>query len=87
MGPREWPGKGRTSGLGNAIDVRFPLTRAARAALQTNPDSAMRSDLIFLERWEIQPEPGSAAAMRVAQIRRANPDLAAAIRAEIAALR
>jgi hypothetical protein len=38
---------------------------------------------LFLERWEICPLPGSAAALRVSQIRRANPELAAAIRSEL----
>jgi hypothetical protein len=47
----------------------------------------MLADLLFLERWEIAPIPGSAAALRVSQIRRANPDLVAAVRAELAAAR
>jgi hypothetical protein len=50
-------------------------------------DAASTADLLFLERWEINPEPGTAAALRIAQLRRANPALAAEIRAEIAARR
>lgn len=50
-------------------------------------DRACAEDLLFLERWELCPLPGPAAALRVAQLRRANPDLAAAIRAELAAAR
>ncbi|HVE23509.1 MAG TPA: hypothetical protein VNC39_16175, partial [Acidocella sp.] len=38
---------------------------------------------LFLELWERAPTPGPAAALRVQQIRRANPELAAAIRHEI----
>ncbi len=49
-------------------------------------DSAV-ADLLFLEAWERDPAPGPAAARRVGQIRRANPNLARAIRQEIAAQR
>jgi hypothetical protein len=45
------------------------------------------ADLLFLEAWERDPAPGPAAARRVGQIRRANPNLARAIRQEIAAQR
>lgn len=65
----------------------MPLTTAVREALGANPHHAVLSDLLFLERWEIQPMPGSAAALRVAQIRRANPGLADAVRAELARAR
>ncbi len=61
-----------------------PFTEAVRAALR---EGAMSADLLFLERWELCPLPGTAAALRVSQIRRANPGLAAAIRAELAARR
>jgi hypothetical protein len=46
-------------------------------------DDATAADFLFLERWEINPSPGAAAALRVVQIRRANPELAAEIRAEL----
>ncbi len=61
-----------------------PLTAAVRSAVAQARDEATLADLLFLERWEIAPIPGLAAAMRVSQIRRANPDLAAAVRAELA---
>ena len=59
-----------------------PLTDAVRQALHEVSDPTERDDLLFLERWELCPEPGVAAARRAAQLRRANPGLAAAIRAE-----
>jgi hypothetical protein len=61
-----------------------PLTSAVRTAVEGVRDQATLADLLFLERWEIAPIPGVAAAMRVSQIRRANPVLAAAVRAELA---
>jgi hypothetical protein len=61
-----------------------PLTGAVRRALAGARDQAMHADLLFLERWERAPIPGAAAALRVSQIRRANPELAAAVRAELA---
>ena len=63
-----------------------PLTEAVRDALAGRRDAGALSDLLFLERWELAPIPGAAAALRVSQIRRANPTLAAAVRAEIAAV-
>jgi len=62
-----------------------PLTAAVRRAVAGAPDRATLADLLFLERWEISPIPGAAAALRVSQIRRANPSLAEAVRAELAA--
>ncbi len=59
-----------------------PLTDAVRDALRDVRDPGERDDLLFLERWELCPEPGLAAARRATQLRRANPALAAAIRAE-----
>ena len=47
----------------------------------SNPDCD--ADLLFLEAWEIQPRPEVGIALRVHQIRRANPLLAAEIRAEL----
>jgi hypothetical protein len=61
-----------------------PQTAAVRRALAAAPDHTAQADLLFLERWEMAPIPGAAAALRVSQIRRANPELAAAVRAEIA---
>jgi hypothetical protein len=59
------------------------LTAAIRQAL-TADDAASAADLIFLESWERRPTLG-ADARRFTQIRRANPALVDAIRAEIAA--
>ena len=61
-----------------------PKTDALRRALATSCETAA-ADLRFLEAWEADPRPGAGAALRVNQIRRANPDLAAAIRSELAA--
>lgn len=62
-----------------------PRTAALRQALPAIRDHASAADLLFLERWEFSPQPGAAAALRVTQLRRANPELAAAIRAEVKA--
>jgi len=61
-----------------------PVTTAVRSAVAATHDHTTLADLLFLERWEMAPIPGAAAALRVSQIRRANPELAAAVRAEIA---
>jgi hypothetical protein len=61
------------------------LTDVVRRALGAARDRAMIDDLLFLERWELSPTPGTAEALRISQIRRANPELAAAVRAEISA--
>ena len=61
-----------------------PKTDALRRALAAASDG-VAADLRFLEAWEADPRPGAGVALRVGQIRRANPDLAAAIRAELAA--
>ena len=64
-----------------------PITLALRRVLNELRDESSVADLMFLERWEIAPMPGVASALRVSQIRRANPELAAAVRAEVKALR
>jgi hypothetical protein len=64
-----------------------PLTATLRRVLGELRDESSVADLIFLERWEMAPMPGVASALRVSQIRRANPELAAAVRAEVQALR
>jgi hypothetical protein len=66
-----------------AYDPARPCTAAVRRVLDTINDHAVTADLLFLERWEMTPMPGAAAALRVGQIRRANPALAAEIRAEL----
>ncbi len=65
----------------------FPQTQAVRRALENTRDSSVMADLMFLECWETNAMPGAAAALRVTQIRRANPLLAAAVHAEISAVR
>ena len=66
------------------FDLAMPFTAALQRLLPAIRDSASAADLLFLERWEMCPLPGAAAALRISQIRRANPELAAAIRAELA---
>lgn len=70
-----------------ALEPTRPLTSAVREALGDLRHGSVVDDLIYLERWEISPLPGAASALRVSQIRRANPKLAAAIRAELTNLR
>ncbi len=66
------------------MSAQTPLmTRALRKALGKVSDQSSADDLLFLEAWEREPQWGAGFALRVAQIRRANPKLAAAIRAEI----
>lgn len=60
-----------------------PRTEAVQRALAGGVDGAYAADLLFLEAWERDPVPGAGAARRVAQIRRANPALAEAIRREV----
>ena len=62
-----------------------PVTRALSVALREAHDSTARSDLLFLEAWEMRRSPDLAATLRASQIRRANPGLAAAIERELKA--
>ncbi len=73
--------------IGPQPDSIGPLTSAVKRAVADRRSATLLSDLLFLERWEIAPIPGTAAALRVSQIRRANPDLVAAVQAELAAAR
>ena len=61
------------------------LTHVVRAMLAHPLSPSAVEDLLFLEAWERDPAPGLGAVRRAGQIRRANPDVAAAIRSEIAA--
>lgn len=54
-----------------------------RRALRATPDHTAINDLLFLEAWEMQAPPDIASTLRASQIRRANPLLAEAIRAEL----
>ena len=62
-----------------------PQTEAVRRALRAAHDATSVSDLLFLETWEVQGLPDIASTLRASQIRRANPELAAEIRAELRA--
>lgn len=61
----------------------LPRTAALRRELRGVRDETSADDLLFLESWELEPVPGAGPALRVNQIRRANPGLAAEIRAEL----
>ena len=61
-----------------------PRTAAVRRALEGAHCDAAIADLLFLESWEASPIPEVGAVLRIAQIRRANPDLAKAVRGELA---
>lgn len=67
--------------------LNFARTEAVRRALSTNQDAVTVSDLLFLEAWEAAPMADVAATLRAGQIRRANPALAAEIRAELSGKR
>ena len=62
---------------------RPPYTEAVRRALRDARDEPTAADLLFLEAWEAAPAANVAATLRAGQIRRANPALAAEIRAEL----
>ena len=69
--------------MAQAREVVSPRTEALRRVLNGVRDEVSAVDLLFLETWEVEPAPGAAAALRVHQLRRANPLLAAEIRAEL----
>jgi hypothetical protein len=69
--------------LTNGTGEYGPRTEALRRALRQVQDEAAAADLLFLEDWQTQRYPGIAACLRAAQIRRANPVLAAEIQAEL----
>lgn len=60
-----------------------PFTSAIRAALCGRRDAAFEADLLFLEAWEISPTSHPGAVLRASQIRRANPELVAALTQEL----
>ena len=62
-----------------------PRTEALRRALREITVAASAADLLFLEAWESAPISSISATLRASQIRRANPRLAAEIRAELQA--
>ncbi len=58
-------------------------TEALRRVLGRVRDMTAAADLLFLEAWEAEPSRQIGTALRASQIRRANPGLAAEIRAEL----
>lgn len=64
-----------------------PRTVAVARALESARCDAAVADLMFLEAWEATPTGDVGAVLRVAQIRRANPGLADAVRGEMKAAR
>lgn len=69
----------------NATAVPIAETDVVRSMLASPLSRSAIEDLLFLEAWERNPLPGLGAVRRAGQIRRANPEVAAAIRLEIAA--
>ena len=69
--------------LTNSPGESRPRTEALRRALLHVDDEAVVADLRFLEDWQSQRYSGVAACLRASQIRRANPELAAQIQAEL----
>jgi len=67
----------------NGVQQTGPHTEALRRVLEQVHDEAAAADLLFLEHWQMQRYPDIAASLRASQIRRANPQLAAAISAEL----
>ena len=65
--------------------LQQPLTLAVSLALRKTHDPRVRSDLLFLEAWEMHRPADLAATLRASQIRRANPDLVEAIERELKA--
>jgi hypothetical protein len=74
-----------TNSEAQSLMRNHPVTAAVGHALRKMNDKRAIADLLFLETWEMCPLPGSAYALRISQIRRANPDLVLAIRRELAA--
>ena len=68
-----------------ALSSLPPVTDILRAILAQPISRSAAEDLLFLEAWERNPAPSLGAVRRAGQIRRANPEVAAAIRSEIAA--
>ena len=64
---------------------RFTCPDALLQALEYYHDDSATSDLLFLMAWEVRPTSDLSVVLRIAQIRRANPVLAAELRAREAA--
>jgi hypothetical protein len=72
----------KTAKAGNFLADQA-ITTVLREALAGSRTEQEIYDLLYLEHWEVNPLPGPASALRVRQIRRANPGLLAAIRDEL----
>ena len=59
-------------------------TLAVRRILALPLDRSAVDDMLFWEAWERQPDAQPASVFRIAQLRRAHPTLAAAIRKQVA---
>ncbi len=66
-----------------SVATAGPQTEALRRALEEPLPSSAIADYLFLEAWEREPSDNAGVTLRIGQIRRANPVLAAEIRAEI----
>ena len=66
---------------------RFTRPDALREALERYHDDSATSDLLLLMAWENRPMSNLGIVLRIRQIRRANPVLAAELRAREAASR
>jgi hypothetical protein len=66
---------------------RFTRPDVLVQALEYYHDDSATSDLLFLMAWEARPTSDLGVVLRIAQIRRANPFLAAELRAREAASR
>jgi hypothetical protein len=64
--------------------VSGPRTQAVKRVLSLADDKSMVADLLFLEHWQMHRSYDLGSTLRAAQIRRANPTLAAEIQAELA---
>ena len=68
---------------GDGAQQTGPRTEVLRRVLERVNDEAAAADLLFFENWQMQRHLDLAASLRASQIRRANPQLAAAIRDEL----
>lgn len=64
-----------------------PQTQVVAKALATTQDCTVKADLMFLESWEVHPNRRPGLLLRAQQVRRANPDLAEALRREVSSHR
>jgi hypothetical protein len=69
--------------LTTQTEPKPPFTSAVRQALQNVNNSVIEEDLLFLEAWQMHPSASLGQTLKASQIRRANPELAAAIAAEL----